>query len=536
MEAQLAEGLYRIGVAFAIGAFVGLERQARLETGLEDGPPEVPDGRRESEVRAAIAAGEASRVRDAAPTPPRPALDESGESIVPDFQQAAGLRTFSLIGLSGAIAGSFSSPLVFVAAFAVLGGLILASYLASQRRQGDLGLTSEIAGLAVFLLGGMCADGQIVLASTIGVGIAFLLSIKRRLHGFARRLRQEDLHAVIKFAALTIVIMPLLPEEPVVVGRWLPGRAAVATADAPAAAAPPGDAPASGGVAAVTSPGPVVGEVAAVTSLTAASAAPPVGEEPWWRELSVNLRKIWLMVILISGISFAGYVLGQTLGTGRGLIVTGVVGGLVSSTAVSLTYSQRSQQSPELSPQLAIGILLANAIMPVRLLVVVGVISTSLVVPLAAPLLLTAAVGGLASLVIYLRQRGESGEHDVQLKNPFEVGPALQFGLLFGVVLFLAQVVQRLFGEAGLYGLAVLTGLTDVDAIGLAMADVVRAGEQTAAIGAITITLAVISNTLVKGGFVVGAGAPQLRRVGTISFGLMVLGAICGVVIVRVFG
>lgn len=145
---------------------------------------------------------------------------------------------------------------MFVVAFAVLGALILASYVLAERRRGDLGLTSEIACLTVFLLGGLCADGQTVLASAIGVGVAFLLSIKRRLHGFARRVKQEDLHAVIKFAALTIVIMPLLPEEPIVVGKWLPAEEAVV-----AEASPGGE--------------------AAVTTVTAgeAPAAPPSQEE-----------------------------------------------------------------------------------------------------------------------------------------------------------------------------------------------------------------------------------------------------------------
>ncbi|RMG11725.1 MAG: DUF4010 domain-containing protein, partial [Planctomycetota bacterium] len=259
----------------------------------------------------------------------------------------------------------------------------------------------------------------------------------------------------------------------------------------------------------------------------------PADQAPWYRDLSVHPRKIWFMVILISGISFAGYVLGKVLGAGRGLILTGVVGGLVSSTAVSLSYAQKSRTSPEHSRQLAIGILLANAIMPVRLLVVVGVIAPLLLGPLALPLLAMSGVAAAASLVLYLRERAQPRqEQAVPLKNPFELGPALQFGFLFGAVLFAAEVAQGFFGDAGLYAVAVVTGLTDVDAIGLAVANMVADGSQATSVGAITIALAATTNTLVKGGFVVTAGSARLRKITLLSFGIMAAAAAGGIALI----
>lgn len=518
---DLASGLYRFGTALAIGAFVGLERQARLENGSGNRPAALDAQETEARVRAAVAASESGL---AAPAPPAPAA--AAEPYAPDFLQAAGLRTFSLIALAGALAATFPSPLVFGAGFAVLGLLIAASYQASIRRQGDLGLTSEIAALAIYLLGGLCAQGEVVLAASVGVGISVVLSVKRHLHGFARRIRQEDIQALIKFAALTLIILPLLPAQPLRLGDLLPQpeeAASHASALSPAIA-----------------PEPALPEPPAATP-PLPHPAPEAAEQPdapeaWWRQLTIDLRKVWLMVILISAVSFAGYVLGQWVGTERGLVLTGVVGGIASSTAVSLTYAQRSQQDPELAPHLATGILLANAIMPIRLLVLVGAVEPLLLAPLAPPFLLAAGVGGLAALVLYFRGRERTGAAQVALRNPFEVGPALKFGLLFGAVLFAAQVMQRLFGDAGLYALGALTGLTDVDPIALAVADLVGRGDQPLLVGAVVVTLALISNTLLKGWFVVTLAAPRLRRLGLVCFGLMVAAAGAGLALTLATG
>ena len=143
-------------------------------------------------------------------------------------------------------------------------------------------------------------------------------------------------------------------------------------------------------------PGGDAEEIAPPPSVEGPLATAPTGAaRPWWQNLSVNPRKIWFMVILISGISFAGYVLGKVLGTDRGLLLTAAVGGLVSSTAVSLSYAQRSKEAPALSRQFAIGILLANSIMPLRLLLVTVVIAPALLKVLTIPMLAMVLVAGM---------------------------------------------------------------------------------------------------------------------------------------------
>ncbi len=528
---DLTTELYRFGVALSIGALVGFERQSRFEQTPEsyeggreqaDAPAQPPEDR----IRAAIYASESARYPVVTtPRPvetPDPVRPDStpGRTWVPDFQQAVGLRTFILLALSGALAARVSgdAPWIFAISLLVVGAMIGASYVGSIRTQGDIGITSEISAFSVFLLGGLCTQGSTELAGALGVLVTVTLALKQGLHLLAQKIRKEDIQAVLKFAVLTLIILPILPKDPIPVGTYLPG----------------------GDVAAVVS-GDVAGAgVAAVESGIAVNGLPTTdttgGDGPWWVSLSISPRKIWYMVILISGISFTGYVLGKWLGTGRGLILTGVVGGLVSSTAVSLSYSQKSKESPELSRQFAIGILLANAIMPVRLLVVVGVIALPLLSKLALPLLAMSAVGGLAALVLHIKSKGDAAQTaEVPLKNPFEIGPAIQFGILFGVVLFVAQIAQGFFGNTGLYAIAVLTGLTDVDAISLAVADLVSTGAQPVIAGAITIALAAISNTLVKGGFVATMGSPQLRRITLLSFGLMFAAAALGIAGLAVF-
>ncbi|RMG14413.1 MAG: hypothetical protein D6731_10400, partial [Planctomycetota bacterium] len=216
---------YRFAAALAVGALVGFERQSRLETPPEewqagDEPPPSP----EDSIRAAVAAGESTRWsaatlrRDADPTTTESEAPRTRQRpFVPDFEQAVGLRTFILVSLSGALAGTVSrdAPWVFVACFLVLGTLVALSYHLSAVNRGDYGLTSEVSAVAVFLLGGLCAQGQVELAGAAAIVITFTLSLKQGLHRLAQKIRKDDIQAVLKFAVLTFIVLPLLPTEPI---------------------------------------------------------------------------------------------------------------------------------------------------------------------------------------------------------------------------------------------------------------------------------------------------------------------------------
>ena len=229
--------------------------------------------------------------------------------------------------------------------------------------------------------------------------------------------------------------------------------------------------------------------------------------DPWE---ALNPYKLWLLVILISSLSLVGYVATRWLGAGRGTALTGITGGLVSSTAVTLSFARRSQDEPAAAAALACGILLAWAVMFGRVLVIVLAVNIGLVYRLLPPF---AAMGLVTLLVAWLlyRRGGETAElQDVPLKNPFSLTAAAKFAVAFAVVLLLVKVTQFYFPGGGVYIVAALAGLTDVDAITLSMAEYAKANPPTAA--AIAVVIAALSNTVVKCGMVTALGEPALRR------------------------
>jgi uncharacterized membrane protein (DUF4010 family) len=226
----------------------------------------------------------------------------------------------------------------------------------------------------------------------------------------------------------------------------------------------------------------------------------------------LNPYKIWLMVVLISGLNFASYVLVKVVGQEHGIPLTGVLGGLVSSTAVTLGFSQRSRHEPQLSSSFALGILMAWTVMFFRVLIAVAVINAGLARQLAPGVGLMGVVSLLACAFLFTRRvEGEKGSVKSG-SNPFELGEAVKFGLLFGVVTIIAKAAQVYLGSAGLYLAGALAGLTDVDAIALSMANLADQKTDMAGVAARTILIAIMVNTLTKTSMAASVGAPELRN------------------------
>jgi uncharacterized membrane protein (DUF4010 family) len=362
-----------------------------------------------------------------------------------------GVRTFALIALLGAV-GAFAHAelgVVWLAPVALVcvAAFVLASYTITAPK-GEIGLTSEVSALLAFALGFLCGWGSISVASAIAVAALMLLVLKESLRGLAARLEPPDLAATLKFAVISLIILPLLPNE--------------------AFGPPPFDV--------------------------------------------VNPYKIWWMVVLIAGLNFIGYVLVKWLGNEHGLGVTGLLGGLVSSTAVTLGFAQRSRAEPAQSSAFAVAIVVAWTVMFVRVIVMVGIVNRAVVRPLALPLGLMALVCALAAWTLWRRSRSKKTGSVVTGANPFELGQAIQFGLLFGVVTVGSRAAELYFGDAGLYLAGALAGLTDVDAITLSMANLALSQPEKASVAALSIAIAAVSNTLVKSALAASLGAPALRR------------------------
>ena len=394
---------YRFGVALFIGILVGLQREVASD-GIPDRPREM----------------------------------------------FAGVRTFALMSLAGCtaafVADLLTLPWAFIGIILPLGALVTAAYIITASR-GNVGMTTEVAAIVTILAGALCFWDQIALAVALGVVTTALLSLKLELHGFAARIKREDIVATLKFAIITAIILPVLPNQ---------------------------------------------------------TFGPPPFDV-------LNPYKIWLMVVLISGISFLGYVLIKLVGSRHGIGLTGLLGGLVSSTAVTLSFSQRSQKEDHLAKPFALAIIIAWTIMFVRVLVEVTITNLALLWVVWLPSAVAGGAGLAYGAYLYFAPRqGETG--DVSVSNPFELGPAITFGLLYGVILLVARAAQFYFGDTGVYLSSILSGLADVDAITLSMAELSNSGNLELSTAARAIVLATMSNTVVKGGIVLSSGSAALRR------------------------
>ena len=233
----------------------------------------------------------------------------------------------------------------------------------------------------------------------------------------------------------------------------------------------------------------------------------------------INPFKVGLLVSLIAAIGFAGYLAVRVWGSARGMVLTGLLGGLVSSTAVTLSFAGRVKQQPELLQVAALGIILASSVMVPRVLVLTAIVSPGLVPAAVLPLGGMGVVACLMAGVLYVIHRRSPDESAVvELDNPFSLSQALKFGALFLVILVATGWLTEHYGHGALYLSAALSAATSVDAITLTVAELHADGlDDRVAVTALVI--AAISNTLVKVGLGVVVGG---RRLGSRLLGVFV--------------
>jgi len=246
----------------------------------------------------------------------------------------------------------------------------------------------------------------------------------------------------------------------------------------------------------------------------------------------LNPRLIWWMVVLISAVSMIGYLLMQWLGARQGVAVTGLLGGLASSTAVTFGLSQKAREAAEgLAKCFALGIVIASTIMFLRQLLLIFVIEPrlaySLILPTGLPVTVGAGVG-----VFLWRQKMAMQEAALEVKNPMELGTAIKFGLFFAVVLFISRVAYQYFGTSGIYAAGALAGLADVDAFTISSAGLAQQRVLTGSTAGGSILLAGAMNTLVKGVIAAVLGGAALRRVIIPIFGVITLAAVVACIVV----
>lgn len=353
--------------------------------------------------------------------------------------RVAGIRTFSLVGLLGGVwaeLSRYTSEWLLAVIFLSLTALVITSYIIDARKDRDLGITTEIALLLTFSLAAWAGLGYHLQALAVTVVVITMLSLKPVLHRWLKGIEVKEIYAGIKLLVISVILLPLLPNE---------------------------------------------------------------GYGPWQ---SLNPYWIWWMVVLISGLSFIGYLLIKYFGRHHGTLLTAITGGLASSTAVTLSLAQfaRQQRKYDTGYLFMAGVLVASSIMFVRVAIEVLVVNPSLLSPLWIPLTVMVVSAVIAALWLWKKSHNPTdNQPDIVIKNPLQLFTAIQFGLLLAVILVLTTAMQHWYGDEGIYLLALISGLMDVDAITLSLSRMAL-NEIDSGVAVSGIIISVISNTLVKAG------------------------------------
>ncbi len=366
--------------------------------------------------------------------------------------RVAGLRTFALTALLGAICALLSEPAgawVLPAAILALASLVILGNIAKLRAGlQDPGITTEVAVLLTFVIGAYLMIGRVEVGIVSGGALAVLLQFKDRGHRLVQRLGDRDVAAVMRFALLSLVILPVLPNQTY---------------------------------------GPL--DV-------------------------LNPRQIWLMVVLIVGIGFAGYLAYRFLGERAGTPLSGLLGGAISSTATTVSYARLGSGEEASQRAAALVIMIASAVVFVRVLVEIAAVAPASLRTAAPPIVVVLAGFSLVSFVAWLRlgRDPEAAAPMPDQRNPTELGPALVFGLLYGVILLAVAWGESRFGDDGLYLIAAISGLSDMDAITLSAAELYRQGRLEAGALWRVVLVASLSNLVFKLGVCAVLGGRRLVR------------------------
>ena len=372
----------------------------------------------------------------------------------PEGARIAGLRTFALAGLLGGVSGwlaSLTGAVVLAFAFLGLAGLLALSYRVRLKENDDLGLTTEVALLLTFGLGAAAVLGDLAPPAAVAVVAALLMTMKRRLHRWVARIERLELEALLRLALISVVILPVLPDQ-----GYGPGAA-------------------------------------------------------------LNPYEIWWAVVIVAGLSFVGYAAIRLGGADLGVLLTGLFGGLASSTSTTVALSRLARAQAGLAPVAASGAVVAGSVTFLRVLVLAAIFEPTLIAPLAMPMGVMAVTGLAGAAILSVRDRGTDRASDLDaVANPLNLGAALAFGALLTLVLLVLHYLEAWYGEAGIQVAAALSGVTDVDAITISVSRL-AGGDLAANAAATAIFIAAAVNTAVKAGIAIGMGGKAMGlRVGSV--------------------
>ncbi len=379
------------------------------------------------------------------------------------YRSFMGLRTMMLLCLMGALSTMFEQlSYLPVVFFGAVVVLVSIAYAHGSFGLNRIGMTTELSAITAFWIGVLVGYEHQVLAILLTLFLASINAFKDTLHSFVKTLNPKEWFGAFQLLALSGAVLPFLPREPI---------------------------------------------------------------DPWGVFVPFN---IWLLVMLISGIGFIGYFLIKYLGAKGGIPLMGFLGSIVSSTAVTISMANQSKET-KLNDIFAGGILIALGTMQIRVVGEILLLGTPdfykfLIMPIA--MALVSLIGA-----VYFFFRSNKKHHwwspqaeTVKLESPFEIGPAIKFGLVFVVVIFALALGQKYLGDSGVYAAAFLSGLIDIDAIVLSSLESVKLGELSQVVAQNSIAIALIVNTVIKVAYIAVLGAYSL--LGRVAVGVGVVTAV----------
>lgn len=382
---------------------------------------------------------------------------------VEDHGRAAGLRTFGLSGLMGGICGVLGVQLgaqIVGIAFLAFSAVFGAFGWLEAKSKGSLSVTTLIAGMLTFLLGALATVGDVTVAIAAAVSMTVLLALRTQLHTWLAKVTWEEIRAGLILMVMSFLLLPILPNHAI---------------------------------------------------------------DPWG---AVNLHEVWIFAIMMALISFTGYVAVRIFGDRLGVIVTAAAGGLASSTATTLTFARMGREHPGAVNLLVGGILISGAVMALRVGAIASALNPNLVGPLAVTLGSAAVVLVMTAMVFMLpvnRRSTEGTKPELTISNPLDVATSMKLSAFIIVVMLAAELVQRVWGNAGVLVVAAASGIADVDAITLSIARM----DTTAQLATQAILLAATVNTASKASMAAWIGGRAVGlRVGMAS--IVSIATACG--------
>ncbi|HET8803101.1 MAG TPA: MgtC/SapB family protein, partial [Aequorivita sp.] len=285
-----------------------------------------------------------------------------------------------------------------------------------SKKESDtsVGQTTEVAVLLMFAIGSYLVLGNQFIAVVVGGSLAVLLYIKETLHNFIDRLKEKDLAAIMTFVGISLVILPILPNDTY---------------------------------------GPL--DV-------------------------LNPREMWLMVTLIVGISILGYFVYKWVGKKAGMISNGILGGIISSTATTVSYARNSKNNKTLGKVSAFVIMAAVSVSIIRVIIEIGIVVPEKLPALILPFLILFLFMAVLSVILFYAISKEKNEEEMpEPRNPAQFKSAFIFGLLYGLILLAIAFTEEEFGNTGLYIVSIVGGLAKKDAITLSLAQSIKGGLGT---------------------------------------------------------